>query len=101
MFDNPRKELLKLQRELLAEEEEVDPEEAFYEMKEFLDQEDGEYREPLEIRYSREPWQEEDWESQELPEAKPQRNRKTGGLITAIVLEILALLGLLAWWLLW
>ena len=47
MFDNPRKELDRLQRELLAAEEppaepeeDSDPEEAFYEMKELLAREE-------------------------------------------------------------
>ena len=110
MFDNPRKELDRLQRELLAAEEppaepeeDSDPEEAFYEMKELLAREewDEEEREPLFQRYARgeEP---EELHVDEEPPRKPEKKKGgIGGLVIAIMLETLALLALLAWWLLW
>lgn len=115
MFDNPRKSLFRLQQELLAEEEEPveeadfeDPEEALDEMKEFLRREDWEEsdREPLYRSYSEDDEEAEDMQyadPAELPkkELKKRRKRGNGGLIFAAVLEILGLIALLGWWLLW
>ena len=109
MFDDPKKELDRLQRELLAveappevEEDDSDPEEVFYEMKEFLDRGDwdGSDREPLFRSYAREEPLDEEPEEAEVPPPEPKKGG-IGGLVIAVALETLALLAILAWWVLW
>lgn len=111
MFDNPRKELERLERELLAAEEEPpleetyeDPDDALEEMKAFLAEEDWEEsrREPLYRRYSTEP--EEDIPAcTEKPSPAPvkRKRKRNGGLIVILLIETAALLGVIAWWLRW
>ncbi len=111
MFDDPRKELERLERELLAAEEEPpleetyeDPEEALEEMKAFLAEEDWEEsrREPLYRRYSTEP--EEDTPSRpekSSPVPAERKRKRNGGLILILLIETVALLGVIAWWLRW
>lgn len=105
MFDNPGRELNKLQQKLLEEDEAVyeDPEEALYEMKELLEggDWDGESREPLYRRYSRDT-EPEAAPVVEVPAAsEPKKKRGIGGLVLAVILETLALLAVFVWWLLW
>lgn len=114
MFDDPRKELARLQQELLAaeqedeeevwEEEPDDPEEALDEMKELLRRSDWEEngREPLYRRYSAEPEVIEE-EPQPAKREKKKGPKKDGsaGLTFAIILEVAALLTFVVWWLLW
>lgn len=107
LFDNPKKELERLERELLAAEEEPtleetyeDPDAALEEMKAFLAEEDWEEsrREPLYRRYT----QEED--RREPPRQKPPQERKrkkNGGLILILLIETAALIGVIVWWLRW
>lgn len=114
MFDNPRKDLQRLQQELLAaedpeweEEEEYeeyeDSEETLHEMKEFLAREDWEEeeREPLYRSYTDgyEEGDEEEWEENDVEPAPKKKGM--GGLIAAIILETLAVLAMVLWWLLW
>lgn len=110
MFDDPKRELQRLQEELLAagQEEEVweedeDPEEALDEMKELLRREDWEEqgREPLSQRYG---------SDDEMPQQtyvdvdnRPRTRKKqkvSPGLTLAIILEAAALLTGIIWWLL-
>lgn len=113
MFDNPRKELERLERELLAAEEEPpleetyeDPEDALEEMKAFLAEEDWEEsrREPLYRRYSPEP-EEDAFPCPEKPSPVPaerkRKRKRNGGLIVILLIETVALLGVIAWWLRW
>lgn len=115
MFDNPQRDLQRLQQELMAaehpeweaeeEDEEEEPEEdsevVYHEMKAFLAREDWEEeeREPLYRSYTEEAFDEEDWE-EEYAEPAPKK-KGTGGLIAAIILEALAVLAMVMWWLLW
>ncbi len=111
MFDNPRKELERLERELLAAEEEPpleetyeDPEDALEEMKAFLAEEDWveSRREPLYRRYSPEPEEEAPPRRERNRPAPAERKRKrNGGLLVLLLLETVALLGVIAWWLRW
>ena len=120
MFDDPRKELERLQKELLAAEEEEQGEEP--EKREDLEDLDldgvlepvdwdGAYREPLSKSYTRE---DEDgdvklWnpgaeieEALRQVEEPPKKEKKTYiGLKFAIALELLAIAGLFWWWYLW
>ena len=89
MFDNPKKELKRLEEQLLAAEEELWTEDAFL-------PEDTESTEP-EYVLPEEP---------ELPpmpeeEAPVKQSLRIPILISALLLEMAALLGVLAWWLLW
>lgn len=112
MFDNPKRDLQRLQEELLAAEEpewepeadEEDPEEAFRDMKQMLAREDWEEtdREPLyrsyqedadEMNFEEAP-EEPDFEETPLPKEK---KKGMGGLIAAVILESLALLAIAAW----
>lgn len=121
MFDNPKKDLQRLQQELLAVEEsepeeiQEDPEQALRDMKRMLAREDWEEteREPLYRSYQEEPeeayeeayeepFEEEYEETPEVDEPvlpKPKQ-KGMGGLIAAVILESLALLAI-AVWMLW
>ena len=100
MFDNPRKELERLQEELLAAEapeEEVD----FSDTMEW----DEDDREPLYRSYT--DAESEDWEdtreliSEDVPEEDEPAPKHYTGLKFAIALELLALAALFWWWYLW
>ncbi len=114
MFDDPRKELERLQQELLAAEEDEQGEEL-----EDLDLDgelesvdwDGAHREPLSRSYTQED-EDEDvklWKpGAEIEEAlrqveEPAKKEKKSyvGLKFAIALELLAIAGLFWWWYLW
>lgn len=109
MFDDPKKELHRLQERLLeAEAPEEEPEEPdLEELKVLLDTDDweGTHRQPLYQSYSEDA--EEDSYADWLPEEDedepppPPRKRSLGGLIAALILETLALVGVVIWWLLW
>ncbi len=111
LFDNPRKELERLERELRAVEEEPtleetyeDPEDALEEMKAFLAEEDWEEsrREPLYRRYSAEPEEDAPPRPEKPGPVPAERKRKrNGGLIVILLLETVALLGVIGWWLRW
>ena len=84
MFDDPKKELRRLEDQLLAAEEpQWEPQE-----EELPEEEPG----GLFLR------QEEPEEEEEAPAPKPSR---VPMLLAALLLEIAALFGVLAWWLLW
>lgn len=122
MFDDPRKELERLQRELLAAEQDGGAEEERPEEPEDLEDLDldevlegvdwdGEDREPLSKSYTRED-EDEDvklWnpgaeieETLRQGEEPPKRGKKSYiGLKFAIALELLAIAGLFWWWYLW
>ncbi|MGM9605048.1 MAG: hypothetical protein ACI3XG_08275 [Faecousia sp.] len=97
MFDNPKKELQRLEEQLLAAEEEPwaepmeAPEEAPAEEPEaggrFLRREEPEEQPP------REPEDEE--------ETPGRQSNRAPILVAALLLEVAALFGVLAWWLLW
>ena len=111
MFDNPRKELEKLQQELLAAEAEQDEEadleqEDDYSAPAEWDEDD---REPLSRSYTDSDddtliWQTQDPESEETEEEelpqKPEKKHYTG-LKFAIALELLGIAALFWWWYLW
>lgn len=81
MFDNPKKELQRLEEQLLAAEQTEQP------------------QAPLEELYL--PRQEEPAPA-EPEEATPREpNRRVPYLVAALLLEVAALFGVLAWWLLW
>ena len=89
MFDNPKKELKRLEEQLLAAEEELWTEDAFV-------PEDAEGIEP-EYVLPEEP------ELLPMPEeeAPVKQSLRIPILVSALLLEMAALLGVLAWWLLW
>lgn len=120
MFDDPRKELERLQKELLAAEEE-EPGEKLEEFDDLEDLDldgtlesvdwDGAHREPLSRSYTQ---GEEDedvklWkpgaeieEALRQEEEPPKKEKKSYiGLKFAIALELLAIAGLFWWWYLW
>ena len=120
MFDDPRKELERLQKELLAAEEE-EPGEKLEEFDDLEDLDldgtlesvdwDGAHREPLSRSYTREK-EDEDvklWnpgaeieETLRQEEEPPKKEKKSYiGLKFAIALELLAIAGLFWWWYLW
>ena len=120
MFDDPRKELERLQRELLAAEQDGGAEEETPEEPENLDDLDleevlegvdwdGEDREPLSKSYTREDEDVKLWnpgaeieETLRQAEEPPKREKKSYiGLKFAIALELLAIAGLFWWWYLW
>ena len=111
MFDNPRKELEKLQQELLAAEAEQDetadlePEEDYGTP---VDWDEGD-REPLSKSYTDSDddtliWQTEELEPEEPEEEdfsqKPEKKHYVG-LKFAIALELLGIAALFWWWYLW
>ena len=105
MFDNPRKELERLQQELLAAEAPEEPEEEL-EGLELPDWDEGE-REPLSKSYTEEDVDDILWETENEPEevppqepGKPEKKHFVG-LKFAIALEMLAIAGLFFWWYLW
>ncbi len=120
MFDDPRKELERLQKELLAAEEE-EPGEKLEEFDDLEDLDldgtlesvdwDGAHREPLSRSYTREKededvklWNpgEEIEETLRQEEEPPKKEKKSYiGLKFAIALELLAIAGLFWWWYLW
>lgn len=89
MFDDPKKELKRLQEQLLAAEEEQWEEEIFEE----------EEPEAPNGRFLREEIPPEPVE-EELEEEPVARSR-VPALVAALLVEVAALLGVLAWWLLW
>ena len=104
MFDNPRKELERLQQELLAAEEPEEPEEPEAEFDIPLEW-DEEEREPLSHSYTDAGDDTRIWETpeeepfEEVPE-KPQKKHYVG-LKFAIALELLGIAALFWWWYLW
>ena len=103
MFDNPRKELERLQQELLAAEEPEQPEEDYTPPLEW----DEEEREPLSHSYTEDTDDTRIWEMpeetpEEVPEEleKPQKKHYVG-LKFAIALELLGIAALFWWWYLW
>lgn len=109
MFDDPKKELQRLQERLL-EAEEPEPileEDELDELKVLLDTDDweGTHRQPLYQSYSE---TEEDSYADWLPEEdEPEeplpmpRKKSIGRLIAALILETLALVGVVVWWIVW
>ena len=116
MFDDPSRELERLQKELLAAQEppeeaedEIDPDQALEDIRRMLVQEDWEEdrREPLYRSY----W--DDREAEPEPEAPPaprrqsippvpQKRRSRYGLLLAVLaLETAALAIMALWWYLW
>ena len=100
MFDNPRKELEKLQQELLAAEAEQDETADLEQEEDYgtpVDWDEGD-REPLSKSYT------EDLEPKEPEEEdfsqKPEKKHYVG-LKFAIALELLGIAALFWWWYLW
>ena len=104
MFDNPRKELERLQQELLAAEEPEEPEEPEADFDIPLEW-DEEEREPLSHSNTDAGDDTRIWETpeeepfEEVPE-KPQKKHYVG-LKFAIALELLGIAALFWWWYLW
>ena len=104
MFDNPRKELERLQQELLAAEEPEQPEEPEADF-DFPMEWDEEERAPLSHSYTDVGDDTRIWETpeeaplEEVPE-KPQKKHYVG-LKFAIALELLGIAALSWWWYLW
>ena len=104
MFDNPRKELERLQQELLAAEEPEEPEEPEADFDIPLEW-DEEERGPLSHSYTDAGADTRIWETpkkepfEEVPE-KPQKKHYVG-LKFAIALELLGIAALFWWWYLW
>ena len=114
MFDDPSRELERLQKELLAAQEppeeaedEIDPDQALEDIRRMLVQEDWEEdrREPLYRSY----WDDREAEP-EAPSAPrrqsvppvPQKRRSRYGLLLAVLaLETAALAIMALWWYLW
>ena len=108
MFDNPRKELEKLQQELLAAEAEQDEEDAQEEDYEAPMEWDDDDREPLSRSYTDSMddtliWQNNEPLDEEPPEESPEKPEKKHyiGLKFAIALELLGIAALFWWWYLW
>ena len=109
MFDNPRKELEKLQQELLAAEAEQDEEDAQEEEDYEAPMEwDDDDREPLSRSYTDSMddtliWQNNEPLDVEPPEEPPEKPEKKHyiGLKFAIALELLGIAALFWWWYLW
>ena len=121
MFDDPKKELQRLQEQLLAQEEESAPEEAFPEA-DFDEELDdiirliSDEKKPPQVsretayrnfanNYGQEPEVEEEEESAALycdeieDEPQPKKKEKgIGGLVFLAVLETLGILAITAWW---
>lgn len=97
MFDNPKKELQRLEEQLLAAEEEQWAQPGLQPEEEELSEPEagGRFlrREEEEAPLPREPEDEED-----TPDGP---NYRVPILVAALLLEIAALFGVLAWWLLW
>lgn len=89
MFDDPKKELKRLEEQLLAAEEEQWAEDAFLPEEEEITEQ--------EILLPEEP--EEPPVPDERASVKP--SLRVPILVAALLLEVAALLGVLAWWLLW
>lgn len=111
MFDDPNKALERMQKKLLNmdaepdEPVEEDPEQTLDEVKEMLRREDWDEdeREPLYRSYSDGEYREEEQEPEAIP-APAKKEKKGGGtkgLIWAIIMELIGLLALFLWWLLW
>ena len=117
MFDDPRRELNRLQQELLVEEEEEEYEEVSEEddladILEMLHRDNPRqpaYREDAEAVEEEEDWQ-EDWEedyedetqdSRTLYRERPRRKKGIRGLVILACLELLGIMLILGWWLLW
>ena len=90
MFDDPKKELKRLQEQLLAAEEE--------QWETPMEPEEPEEEEPEAPggRFLREAPSQEPEE-----EALPEQKNRVPFLVAALLLEVAALFGVLAWWLLW
>ena len=116
MFDDPKKELERLQKELLAaqeepEDEDIDTDQALEDVRRMLAREEWEEdrREPLYRSYT--DWEEEapprrsaiyDYEEDQAPEPpRPRRRSRYGFLLAVLVLETVALAVMALWWFLW
>ena len=119
MFDDPKKELNRLQEELLSEETsswedelaDLDSLLADYEEDRTLPVKDA-YRKVDDLHrmsnvlLDEENEDDEDDEDEDLYQdtvkaAKKQKEKGVGGLIAVAVVESLAIIGLLVWWLFW
>ena len=117
MFDDPRKELRRLEEQLLAEEDydELDGIEELlqdYEEEDFADcfqeetEDDEAFRRPdghytrtmSEILLEEEADADRAYYKEDHKKAKKQKGKGTAGLVILCVLEAAAIVGLLAWW---
>ena len=109
MFDDPKKSLQQLEARLLAAEEpeyaepeqDDDPEAALTQVKQILAREEDEPRcgQPLSQSYVARKHLEQLREEEETQEKiRRVKNNRTGGLAAALLLEIAALMGVIAWW---
>lgn len=108
MFDDPKKELERLERALLQSEEEPGEDELdLEEVKAYLAEDDweGTDREPLYRRYADIDWQDEaDEEPEEEPadyQPAPPRKKGIAGLMILLLMETAALVAVIAWWIRW
>ena len=114
MFDDPSRELARLQKELLAAQEppeetedDIDPDQALEDIRRMLVQEDWEedQREPLYRSY----WDDRETDipqapqvrRQPAPPAPPKRRNRYGLLLAVLALETTALAIMAFWWYLW
>ena len=93
MFDDPRRELDRLQRELLAEEEAEDD---LADILALLEEDEPDCREYRE---------DDDWavyrDYGRRPEEKKTKEKGLRGLVILACLELLGILGILGWWMVW
>ena len=108
MFDNPKKDLKRLEDRLWAAEQtdfeppaQEDPDAALAEVKQLLQRDEWEEQgnhslsRDYVVRHRQAEIQEEEDRQERLREA---RNDRSGGLLVALMLEIAALMGVIAWW---
>ena len=108
MFDDPKKSLQQLEARLLAAEEpeyappeDDDPEAALTQVKQILARDDANTgrAQPLSQSYVARKHLEQLREEEENREKiRRVKNNRTGGLAAALLLEIAALMGVIAWW---
>lgn len=111
MFDDPQKELERLHEQLLAAEEDAEPTQAvdLNELRRIIDADDweGSHRQPLCQSYSDEADEEalfqEDFyvdDTEPEPDEAPRGSRSIPALAALLILETIALVGVIVWWLL-
>lgn len=110
MFDDPKKQLAQLQEQLLAAERpepEEEPElEDLDDLKELLDTDDweGTHRQPLYQSYTPAGCEDEETDvytdggQEAAPPAPKPKKDGVAGLVAALILETIALVGVVIWW---
>lgn len=111
MFDDPKKQLEHLQEQLLAAElpepaaEGPELEEDLEDLKELLDTDDweGTHRKPLYQSYTPPGCEDDDADAytdngEEVPQEPEAPKKGVAGLVAALILETIALVGVVIWW---